>query len=84
MLIPNWKDAWRYLSVQVQGIMSIALVVWVALPQTDRDAILSLLPVDKSVAPALLALGGFIAAVLARVIAQPSLAPPPADPQGPA
>lgn len=81
MLIPNWKDAWRYLSVQVQGVMSIALVVWVALPQDDRDAILSLLPVDKSVAPALLALAGFVVAVVARVIAQPTLAPPVDEPK---
>ena len=62
-LIPNWRQAWRMLSVQIAGIA----VLFGALPSDQQAAILSLLGVGPERIP--VALG--LAVILARVIDQP-------------
>lgn len=71
MLIPDWRRAWRMLSVQVAAVA----VVWGSLPPEQQAAILSLLGVGPERIPALLGL----AVIVGRVIDQPKArdAPPP-------
>jgi hypothetical protein len=65
MLIPNWRRAWRMLTVQLGALA----VVWVALPADTQAAILDTLHIDRSYLPGILGL----AVIVARLIAQPSV-----------
>jgi hypothetical protein len=64
-LIPEWKRAWRMLSVQI-GALS---VLWVALPADTQASVLSLLGIDPKNLPGLIGL----AVILGRLVAQPKV-----------
>ena len=63
ILIPEWRRAWRMLSVQVAGLA----VVWGTLPADQQAAILALVGVGPERIPALLGL----AVIVGRLIDQP-------------
>lgn len=63
MLIPDWRRAWRMLSVQVAA----AAVVWGSLPPEQQAAILSLLGIGPERIPALLG----VLFIVARLVKQP-------------
>ena len=62
-LIPNWRQAWRMLSVQIAALA----VLFAALPADQQAAILALLGLAPERIPGVLGL----AVILARVIDQP-------------
>jgi hypothetical protein len=62
-LIPEWRRAWRMLSVQVGALA----VLWVALPPQTQAAVLELLGIEAQHLPGLLG----VAVILGRLIAQP-------------
>lgn len=64
-LIPDWRRAWRFASVQVAALA----VVWLAVPREMQERVLALLPIDEAHLPGLA--GGLF--ILARLIAQPRL-----------
>ena len=66
MIIPNWKRAWRMLSVQFSG----AALVWLALPAEAQSTVLRMLPgmTEERVAGALILL-----AMLGRLVSQPKV-----------
>ena len=64
-LIPEWRQAWRMLSVQVGALA----VLWVALPADTQAAVLGLIGIDQKHMPGLVGL----AVILGRLIAQPKL-----------
>ena len=63
ILIPEWRHAWRFLSIQIGAIA----VLWVALPADTQAAILDTLHIDRAHLPGILGL----AVIVARLIAQP-------------
>lgn len=63
IFIPEWKRAWRMLSVQVGALA----VLWVALPATTQAAVLDLLGIDAKSLPGIVG----VAVILGRLIAQP-------------
>ena len=70
MLIPDWRRAWRMLSVQIAGLA----VIWGAMPPDQQTAILSLVGIGPERIPAIMGL----AVIVARLIDQPKTrdAPP--------
>lgn len=66
-LIDEWRDAWRFLSVQLSVLGSALAATWVLLPKEQQEAILSLIGVDG---PGVLAMVGFLAIVWGRLKAQ--------------
>ena len=62
-LIPEWKQAWRLLSVQIAG----AAVLFAALPADTQASILDLVGLDPRHLPGVLGL----AVIAGRLIAQP-------------
>lgn len=68
--IPEWKSAWKMLSVQASAIFSTASLTWLALPDEQKGTILGIIGVNG---PAMLASVGFILVVVARLKAQPDL-----------
>ena len=66
-LIPEWRRAWRMLSVQVGALA----VLWVALPATTQAAVLDLLGIDAKSLPGIVG----VAVILGRLIAQPGARP---------
>lgn len=62
-LIPNWRRAWRMLSVQVAALA----VAWGAMPAETQAAVLEALGIGPERVPAVL--GALI--LLARLIDQP-------------
>ena len=64
--IPNWRQAWRMLSVQINALA----IVWIALPDAKQSEVLSMLPglTANEVAGLLVALG-----IVGRLIAQPKV-----------
>lgn len=68
--IPEWKSAWKMLSVQAGTIFSTVALTWLALPDDQKNNILSLIGVNG---PAAFAAAGFALVVIARLKAQPSL-----------
>ena len=67
ILIPEWKRAWRMLSVQIGALA----VLWVALPATTQAAVLDLLGIDAKSLPGIVG----VAVILGRLIAQPGARP---------
>lgn len=65
-LIPDWRQAWRMLSVQVASLA----IVWGALPVDQQAAILALFGVGPERVPLFIGL----AVIVARVVSQ---RPPP-------
>lgn len=66
-LIAEWKQAYKFLSVHVSLVSSSVLVAWLATPKETQEAILSTVGLNT---PAAVALFGFAAVILSRVIAQ--------------
>lgn len=62
-LIPEWRRAWRYLTVQIGALA----VLWVALPAGTQAAILRVLRIDEADLPGVL--GALV--IVARLVAQP-------------
>jgi hypothetical protein len=78
MLIENWRQAWKMLSVQVQLLWGTSCGVFVALPQDQQGAMLSLLGLEAGGVAAATFVAKVAAAfaavtVAARVTAQPRL-----------
>lgn len=63
MLIPNWRRAWRFLSVHV----ALVLVAWGALPVDMQAALVEVLGIPAERVPAVLG----VLMLLARLIDQP-------------
>ena len=61
-LIPDWRQAWRMLSVQVASLA----IVWGALPVDQQAAILALCGVGPERVPLVIGL----AVIVARVVSQ--------------
>jgi len=62
--IPNWRRAWRMLSVQIAALA----VTWGALPIDTQQAVLALAGVPAERVPALLG----VLVLLARLVDQPA------------
>jgi len=76
-LIPGWQRAYRYISVQVSGLASLALIGWVALPPDQQQLLLDKVGLNG---PAYAALAAFVVTVLGRLVSQaPPEPPPPPD-----
>ena len=69
-LIPNWKRAWRMLSVQIAA----GIVAWTALPPDMQAAIVGALGIAPDRVPAILG----VLLILGRLIEQPKIKPPEA------
>lgn len=83
-LIPDWRSAWKYLSVKASIIWSAVLGAWVLMPQSSQEVLLNLLPWSLGgKGPELIVLIGFVSVLLARLKAQPALAAPDSTPQKP-
>lgn len=68
-LIDEWKEAWRYLSVQLSSAFAVASLTWLALPDEQRSAILSALGIN----PGWVVAVSFLVVVVARIKAQTGL-----------
>lgn len=91
MLIENWREAWKMLSVQVQAIWGAVCAVFVAMPLEQQGRLLAafgLSPEGVAAATFVAQVSAALAAttIAARVVAQPSLRPKAAGPdeEGPA
>ncbi len=65
MLIPEWRKAWKFLSVQVGAIA----VLWAGLPADTQAAVLNFLKLDQQRLTGLIGL----TMIVARLIAQPKV-----------
>jgi hypothetical protein len=72
-LIDDWKQSWKFLSVRIQAVASMALIVFLALPKDQQELLLTFLPLGDRDGAAVLALVTFLIAIWARVTAQPEL-----------
>lgn len=68
-LIPNWKKAWRFFSIQAQALALAGVGAWQVLPDDLRAAVP--VPVALGLAMAVLVLG-----IVGRLIAQPEKGSP--------
>jgi hypothetical protein len=68
--IPEWRSAWRLLSVQGGVIMGLLTTSWLAVPDADRSAFASMLGVN----PGYVLLAGIVVNVYLRLKAQPAIA----------
>lgn len=59
-LIPDWRGAWRWWSVQASAL----IVVWVSLPPDAQQALVSLLGVPADTVPGVLAALGLLGRLL--------------------
>lgn len=66
-LIPDWKRAYTFLSVHAGLVASTALIAWIATPEPQQKAILSVVGLNT---PAALALIGFVAVIALRLVNQ--------------
>ncbi len=63
-LIPDWRKAWRFFSVQAQALTLAGIGAWQVLPDDLKGAV----PVPVAVA---LAMGLLVLGIVGRLIAQP-------------
>jgi hypothetical protein len=63
--IPEWRRAWRMISVQAASL----ILVWIALPEAQQAAILSLLGIPANAVTGVLA----AATIFGRLINQPKV-----------
>jgi hypothetical protein len=61
-LVEDWRDAWKWLSVQ----FSTFLIIWASIPEKQQDAVLGLLGLDQN---KLMGLMG-VAIIVGRLIQQ--------------
>ena len=64
-LIPEWKNAWRLMSVQIAALA----VGWVALPTETQSDVLRFVGLSEDMLPAVLG----VLVIVARLIAQPKI-----------
>ena len=64
-MIPDWRKAWRLLSVQIGALA----VLWIALPESTQEAILKVLHIDRDYLPGIVGL----AVIVGRLVAQPGI-----------
>lgn len=64
-LIPNWRRAWRMLTVQIGALA----LLWIALPAETQAAVLHALHIDRQYLPGIVGL----AVIIGRLIAQPKV-----------
>lgn len=62
VLIADWRDSWKWLSVQI----STLLIIWASLPEAQQAAVLSLVGLDQN---KLVGLMG-VAIIFGRLVAQ--------------
>lgn len=72
-LIDDWKQSWRFLSVQIQAVASTAVAIFLVLPKDQQELLLSFLPLGGRDGAALLALITFLLTIWARLKAQPEI-----------
>lgn len=72
-LIDDWKTSWRFLSVQIQVVASVAVTIFLALPKDQQELLLSFLPLGGRDGAAVLALITFLLTIWARLKAQPEI-----------
>lgn len=65
-LIPNWRRAWRMLSVQIPAINAAFIATWASIPAKFQDAY----PLPWALATVLVLL---VLGIVGRLIAQPSV-----------
>jgi hypothetical protein len=70
-LIDDWRQAWRFLSVQINAVCAAAAVIWTGLPGDQQTSMLAWLGFK----PSAMVAAAFGAATIARLIAQPALYP---------
>lgn len=70
VLIPEWRQAYKFLSVQLSTIFTTAVVVWLSLPEEQKASILEIIGVNGA---STLALVSFVMIVIARLKSQPNL-----------
>jgi hypothetical protein len=70
MLIPNWRRAWRFLSVQIPAAALTAWGIWAAVPEDQQRLVIDLVGLDPARWMPLLGLVGTIAG---RLVAQPAI-----------
>lgn len=80
MLIENWREAWKMLSVQIQAIWGAACAVYIAMPPDQQKLLLAacgITPEGVAAAVFVAQVSAALAAttIAARVVAQPSLRP---------
>lgn len=74
IIVQDWRDAWKWLSVQ----FSLAMVAWASLPAETQAAMLALVGLDQG---KLVGLMG-VAIILGRLIDQQRKQPAPAPADG--
>lgn len=62
VLIADWRESWKWLSVQI----STLLIIWASLPEAQQSAILGLVGLDQN---KLVGLMG-VAIIIGRLVAQ--------------
>jgi len=72
-LIPDWRNAWKFLSVRAEAIYAAVLVAWFSLPPDQQLMILSAIPFVGGKALLVVVVIAFLAKVGARLKAQPAL-----------
>jgi len=70
VMIPEWRQSWKYLTVQLSGLYAAVSAAWPLLPEDQKVYVLSKLGYDGVGALALL---GFVSIVVARWKHQPAL-----------
>lgn len=72
-LIDDWKQSWKFLSVQLNALIGAVMMVYVLLPREDQIALLALLPGGEHNGAAFAVLILVVAQTIARLKAQPGL-----------
>jgi hypothetical protein len=67
MMIDDWKDAWRFLSIQVASLWATGTVIWIGLTDEQHQRIMEAIGLTD---PAVIQLVGFVLVVIGRMIAQ--------------
>jgi len=83
-LIPNWRKAYKFAVMWVQGFGATAMSSWLMLSDEQKLSVLAFVGVPPNVVIAGVALSIFIAGMFARVYSQPELVvQPPTKPGAP-
>lgn len=69
-LIPEWKHAWKMLSIQLSAIGTAASSAWLMMTDDQRGSILGIIGING---PSVIALVAFTAIILGRLKAQASI-----------
>lgn len=75
-LIPEWKSAWRFVSIKIAAVGTAFAGAWLLVPQAQQSKILSLIGQDT---PGIASLLTFVAIAIGRVMRLKDPDPPPSD-----